>query len=150
MRAIVRRRAAFTLVELVVVIMIIGILAAIAAPKVFSTTKTATDNSVRANLRVVRDAIDTYAAQNGGTLPGADGTQATFYANLQQYLRNNTAFPSSPVGAKNNQVRMQTTGQPLAADASPTTGWAYDNVTGQFIANSTAICSDGVTAYSSF
>lgn len=150
MRTRGRHRAAFTLVELVVVIMIIGILAAIAAPKVFSTTKTATDNSVRGNLRVIRDAIDTYAAANGGALPGADGSQATFYTNMQQYLRNNTAFPSCPVGAKNNQIRIQTSGNPLTADASPTQGWAYDNVSGQFICNSTAICSDGVTAYSSF
>lgn len=150
MRTLRRKRAAFTLVELVVVIMIIGILAAIAAPKVFSTTKTATDNSVRANLRIIRDAIDTYSANNGGTLPGADGSQTTFYTNMQLYLRNNTAFPSCPVGAKNNQIRIQTSGNPLTADASPTQGWAYDNVSGQFICNSTAISSDGVTAYSGF
>lgn len=150
MRTTHRRRAGFTLVELVVVIMIIGILAAIAAPRVFSTTKTATDNSVRANLRIIRDAIDTYAASNGGAMPGSDGSSTTFVTNLQPYLRNNAAFPSCAVGAKNNQIRMQTTGQPLTADASPTQGWAYDNVSGQFIANSTAISSDGVTAYSAF
>src|SRR5262245_8647698 len=37
----------FSLVELVVVIMILGILAAVAAPKLFSTSGTATDNGLR-------------------------------------------------------------------------------------------------------
>lgn len=144
------RRAAFTLAELVVVIMIIGILAAVAAPKLLSTTKSATDNGLKQTLGVVRNAIEMYSADNNAVFPGADGTQATFYNNLQPYLRTNAPFPSSLVGAKNNLVRMQTSGQPLTADASPTTGWAYDNVSGQFIANSAALSSDGVTTYANF
>ncbi|HEV3021368.1 MAG TPA: type II secretion system protein [Pirellulales bacterium] len=143
-------RSAFTLVELVVVVMILGILAAIAAPKLFNTTKAATDNGLKQTLGVVRNAIEMYACSNAGVFPGADGTQATFYANLQPYLRTGAPFPSSPVGAKNNQVRIQSTGQPLAADGAPTTGWAFDNVSGQFIVNSSALSSDGVTTYQSF
>jgi general secretion pathway protein G len=145
-----KMRKGFTLVELVVVVMILGILAAVAAPRLLETTKSATDNGLKQTLGVVRNAIEMYASNNSGVFPGADGTQATLIANLQPYLRTGAPFPSSPVGTKNNQVRIQTTGQPLVADASPTTGWAYDNVSGQFIANSTAVASDGVTSYQSF
>lgn len=64
-----KHRSAFTLVELVVVIMILGILAGVAAPKLLNTSAAATENSLRTTLSVVRDAIELYAAQNGGDRP---------------------------------------------------------------------------------
>lgn len=142
-----KKRSGFTLVELVVVIMILGVLAAVAVPRLFSTTKTATDGGVKQSLAVVRDAIERFSAENGGTMPGADGNEATFKNDLKNYLRAGQAFPKCPIGAKNDQVRIETSGNPLSGDAAPTKGWAYDNKSGQFIANSNAVSSDGVTLY---
>ena len=51
----------------------VGFLAAVAAPRFLDTSAGATDNGIKQSLGVVRDAIELYAAENGGALPGADG-----------------------------------------------------------------------------
>ena len=128
------KRQGFTLVELVVVVMILGILAAVAAPKLLGTSGTATDNGLRQTVSVVRDAIERYAAENGGDFPGTD--EATFKAAIAPYLRG--AFPTCPVGAnKNSGVDVTNSAvTPLAVNAGAATGWRYSYATGEFIVNS--------------
>jgi len=121
-----QKRQGFTLVELVVVVMILGILAAVAAPKLLGTSGTATDNGLRQTLAVVRDSIERYAAENGGTFPGA-----TFTTQIAPYLRG--TFPKCPVGNKNANVVVGTTNTP-----GGTEGWRYNSSTGEFIVNSSA------------
>ena len=145
-----RARKAFTLVELVVVIMIMGILAAVAAPKFLNTSAKATDNGLKQTLGVVRDAIELHAAENGGELPGAsDNTQATFKADLASYLRKD--FPKCPVGhAQNDQVRIKTNAGVMQGVANPVQGWHYSVLSGEFICNCGEVSSDGVTQYDAF
>lgn len=50
----------FTLVELVIVVVIIGVVAAIAVPRFGNATEVATAKVVAANLRIVNDAIELY------------------------------------------------------------------------------------------
>ena len=125
-----RKHKGFTLIELVVVVMILGILAAVAAPKLLGTSATAADNGLKETLAVVRDAVERYAAEHGGALPGTD--EASFKALLVPYLR---VFPKSPL-TSTDTVEIATT----AGTTTPTgtKAWMYNKADGTFIANSTA------------
>ncbi len=60
-----KRRKAFTLIELMVVIAIIGILSAIAVPKFISATGEAKAAKIQADLRTIGSAAELYYSQNG-------------------------------------------------------------------------------------
>src|SRR3954453_5319304 len=92
-----RKQKGFTLIELVVVVMILGILAAVAAPKLLGTSSSAADNGLKETLGVIRDAIERFAAEHGGALPGTD--EASFKTALAPYIR---VFPKCPVGGQNS------------------------------------------------
>ncbi len=151
MGLLAKARRGFSLVELVVVVMILGILGAIAAPRLLGTSEQAVDNGVRQTLSVVRAAIDTFAAGNEGDLPGADGQQETFKADLAEYLRG-TMFPNCPVdAARNNEVRMMSGNETPGTGATVGThSWAYNYETGDFHINSQDVSADDVTTYDQF
>jgi len=143
----------FTLTELVVVVMILGILAAVAVPRLLDSSKYAADNATRQTLAVIRNAIERYAAEHGGQLPGADGTQETFKADLARYLRG-TEFPKCRVdAARYHEVRMMRSNDaypPGDGDTVGTHSWVYNYETGDFYVNSRDLSADGVTRYDEF
>jgi len=61
----------FTLVELLVVMLILGLLAAIAIPSFFNQRDKARDADSKADARTAQTAIETYATDNGGAYTGA-------------------------------------------------------------------------------
>ncbi len=129
-----KSRRGFTLVELVVVVLVLGIIAAVASPKMFNTAVVARDNSTQSSLMVVRDAIELYIAENG-VYPGERGTEVDLTGDLADYV--NGPFPNSQVpGAPgDSSVSVKAAGTPLAQDDA--TDWMYDSVTGEFIINRT-------------
>jgi general secretion pathway protein G len=139
-----KRRAGFTLIELVIVIMILGILAGVAAPKLFNTSATAKDNGLKQTLSIVRDAIELYAGKYGA-LPPCNGTGGSdFRTAVAEFMRG--TFPTMPVGPvaiQDIDIESVASASPISATGSPTMGWKYSTTSGQFIVNYGAASSGG-------
>ena len=60
-----RRNEGFTLIEILLVVMIIGILAAIAVPRLTGKVEGAQRNAAKQGISVIEGAIDVYEVDNG-------------------------------------------------------------------------------------
>jgi prepilin-type N-terminal cleavage/methylation domain-containing protein len=145
------RRQGFSLIELVIVVVIIGIIAAIAIPRMSRGTAAAGDSALAGNLSVLRNAIELYTTEHGGTLPTGTGAQIadklTKYTNdagttsdtksasypYGPYLRK---IPPVPVGTLKSNASVNSLIVPgTTIETTPTGGWLYDTATGNLKVN---------------
>ncbi len=84
-----RGRAAFTLIEMLIVIVILGILAVVIIPQISSSTDDAKLSALRTNLNAMRNAVEIYYAQHNSIYPGAvlGGAASASEAFVQQLTR---------------------------------------------------------------
>ncbi len=103
-RLLSRTRRAFTLIEILIVVVILGILAAIVIPQFTDASNEAMEASVRSQLQTIRSQIELYNVQNPATAYGpATVADATFFDELVQNDYLQTA-PKNPLQNNSNTV----------------------------------------------
>ena len=71
-----RRRRGFTLIELVVVIIVLGLLAGLVAPQIFGRVSEAKSVAAKTQLELLGAALDSYRLDNGSYPTTAQGLAA--------------------------------------------------------------------------
>ena len=71
-----RNSKGFTLIELMIVIVILGVLALVAMPSYFEMRAAAKEGVVKSNMHTVQLAVEDFAADHDGTYPTAADAQA--------------------------------------------------------------------------
>lgn len=90
MKAVKYSRKGFTLVEIMIVVAIIALLAAIAVPNFLRARKRSQATRILEDLRVLDGATDQYAIDNGKTT-----TSNAAFSDLQNYLKTGTVLYAS-------------------------------------------------------
>lgn len=158
------RKEAFTLVELMIVVAILGILGAVVLPTYQGHASEAKVSAAKSNLHTIRTQIELYKMQHNGSLPGyvsgapiAEGmlelqfvgtsevtglpTDSKIHAGNYLYGPYLLDIPENPFNGKT----AFTYSTDFATDAGAvSTGYLYNRTTGQIALNSKGTDVDGV------
>jgi len=130
-----KAKKGFTLVEILIVVVILGILAAIVIPQFTEASTEAKKSSLRSDLQTVRSQIELYKIQHNDNPPPGDTAAAFVTAMTTTVAYNGTNYgpylQQMPKNPFNGSSDIKVTGDPGAGDQ----GWWYDAETGAFKAN---------------
>lgn len=133
----IRNQKGFTLIELVIIIVILGILAAVAIPRYQDMSAQAREAAARGSLGNIRSGITIFYANQAVT------TGIATWPTLGQLETAGTvmaqAIPRNPYQLTANAPDSVVTGVTPGTIVGVRGGWAYDAVTGQIWLNTNGV-----------
>lgn len=157
----------FSLIEILVMVVILGVLGAIVLPKFSDASNITRENTLKDDLRYVRTQIIVFKAQHGNTAPGYPSGKTTASPTEQDYLLQMTGYTDEfcnivkqnstkkfgpylkrmPVNPLNGQstILMVPNGSRMPPGGLPdnSTGWIYKPQTLELIPNTPGNDSEG-------
>jgi len=143
-----RTAQAFTLVEILIVVIILAILAGIAIPQIGGVTNVSRETNLKENLSKIRAQLQVYRNQHDGFPAGDEfAEQMTKYTNFQGEVADTgdqdhrygpylEQMPPNPV-TRDATVRTATQAGENYPPGDADGGWWYNEVTGAFYADLT-------------
>jgi general secretion pathway protein G len=133
--ASLKRRSGFTLVEILIVVIILGILAAIVIPQFSRAAADARTQNLRKQLQTVRAAIQLYRVQHLDKSPDLVGTSWAAFTDKTDSYGNPSVDPNDwgPY-LKDTPTNPLANSSTISDSAAAGVGWVYDQASGTFAA----------------
>lgn len=131
------RHRAFTLIEILIVVVILGILAAIVVPRFSDATETSKENALKGNLFRLRQQIEIYKAEHGDYPTLADFIDQMTLASDKAGDTAAVGTSGYPFGPYIHQMPVNpfTDTVPIGSGAVGSSAWYYDETTGHIAPN---------------
>ena len=138
-----KAKSGFTLVEILVVVVVLGILAAIVIPQFTPAATEAKTSRICSDLQVMRLAIELYEVQHNDDLPGSAAGVSFQQAMTQKTNTDGTLNPAGRYGPylqniPTNPFNELDTIEIDGVIGGGTHGWHFNYTTGQFYADTDA------------
>ena len=134
-------RSGFTLVEILIVVVILGILAAIVVPQFTSAAAETRDSSIKMNINRIRQQLEIYREHHDDTYPSLATIEAQLTGSTDV---DGNILPLGTPGAFGPYIRevplnANTNGRTIDNAAVGGSDWFYDEATGEFAPNDSVV-----------